>query len=107
MPFARKRRKKLGKNISKHLSSKYIQKPLDYAKQSATDAVKAVTKRAIEENRDLIDNKLAHKITRMWKILPQNSSETVQKEDIGFDRELLIERTYLYKKGSKLLMIQN
>ena len=95
MPFARKRRKKLGKNISKHLSSKCIQKLLDYAKQSATDAVKAAAKRAIEENRDLIDNKFAHKITRMWKMLPRNSSETVQKEDIGFDRELLIERTYL------------
>ena len=62
MSFAGKRRTKLDKNISKHLSSKCIQKLLDYAKQSATDAVKA---------------------------------ETVQKEDIGFDRELLIERTYL------------
>ena len=32
--------KNVGKNISKNLSSKYSQKPLDHAKQSATDAFK-------------------------------------------------------------------
>ena len=95
MSFARKKRKNIGKNISKHLSSKCIQNVLDCAKQWATGAVKTAGKRAIEENHDLIDNKLDHKILRMWEISPRNSFKTFQKEDIGFDRELLIERIYL------------
>ena len=43
LPFARNK----GKNISKNLSSKYSQKLLHHAKQSATDALKTVSKRAI------------------------------------------------------------
>ena len=38
--FAKNMGKNIGKNISKNLNSKYSQKPLDYAKQSATDALK-------------------------------------------------------------------
>ena len=37
--------KNIGKNISKNLSSKYGQKLLDHAKQSATDAIKTSSKR--------------------------------------------------------------
>ena len=39
--------KNIGKNICKNLSSKYSQKLLDHAKQSATDALKFASKRAI------------------------------------------------------------
>ena len=39
--------KNVGKYISKDLSSKNSQKLLDYAKQSATDALKTTSKRAI------------------------------------------------------------
>ena len=39
--------KNVGKYISKDLSSKNGQKLLDYAKQSATDALKTASKRAI------------------------------------------------------------
>ena len=35
-----------GKNISKNLTSKYIQELLHHAKQSATDALKTASKRA-------------------------------------------------------------
>ena len=37
--------KKIGKKISKNSGSKYNQKLFDHAKQSATDALKFVTKR--------------------------------------------------------------
>ena len=47
MSFARNVGKNTGKNISKNLSSKYSQKLLDHAKQSATDALKTDSKRAI------------------------------------------------------------
>ena len=48
--------------MSKNLSGKYSQKFLDHDKQSATDAFKTSSKRAIEKTAevisDLIDNKL-------------------------------------------------
>ena len=42
--------KNTGKNISKNLSGKYSQKLLNHANQSSTDAVKTVSKRAIQKN---------------------------------------------------------
>ena len=54
------------KNIGKILSNKYGQKFLDSAKKSTTDAIKTVSKRAIqktaEPTSDLIGNKIADKI---------------------------------------------
>ena len=54
--------KNIGKNISKNLSGKHCQKLLDYPKQSATDALKTASKRAIQKTPgatvDLIGNKL-------------------------------------------------
>ena len=44
--------KNLGKNITKNVSGKYSQKLLDHAKQSATDAFKATSKRAIQKTAD-------------------------------------------------------
>ena len=43
LSFAKNMGKNIGKNICKNLSSKYIQKRLDYAKQSATDALKTAS----------------------------------------------------------------
>ena len=64
LSFAKNMGKHIGKNISKNLSSKYSQKILDHAKHSATDALKTVSKRAIqktgEATSDLIGNKIAH-----------------------------------------------
>ena len=42
--------KKIAKNISKSFSGKYIQKYLDLVKQSATDAFKTASKRAIQKD---------------------------------------------------------
>ena len=55
------------KNMSKNLSHKYGKKLLDSAQTSPTDAIKTVSKTAIqktaETSGDLIGNKIADKIT--------------------------------------------
>ena len=85
LSFAKNMGKNIGKNISKNLSSKYRQKCFfDYAKQSATDALKTssekVIQRTAEETGDLIGNKIADKITRVSKTSPKNNSETNEEE---------------------------
>ena len=62
--------KSIGKNITKNLSGKYSQKPLDHTKQSDTDALKTISKRAIqkktaETTSDMISKKIAKKITKV------------------------------------------
>ena len=53
------------------MSNKYGKKIVDTAKKSATDAIKAASKRAIQKNAeetgDLIGNKVAGKITSISK----------------------------------------
>ena len=68
----------MGKNISKNLNSKYIQKLLDYAKQSATDALKTAWIRAIQKNN--WNDKTADKIATVSKTSPQNNSEVNEEE---------------------------
>ena len=58
------------KNMGKSLSNEYGQKILDSAKTSTTDAIKTASKRAIQKTEatgDLIDNKIADKITSVSK----------------------------------------
>ena len=57
-------------NMGKSVSNKYGQKILDSAKTSTTDAIKTASKRAIQKTEatgDLIDNKIADKITSVSK----------------------------------------
>ena len=58
-------------NINKNLSGKYSQNLLDHAKESATDTVKTIIKRVIQETAEtagyLISNKIADKITKASK----------------------------------------
>ena len=72
------------KNIGKNLSIKYSQKRLHHAKQSATDALKTASKRAIQKTAgvtgELIGNKVAEKIPKVLRTLPKNSLETVTNE---------------------------
>ena len=74
--------KNIGKNIIKNLSGKHSKTLFDHAKQSAGDAPKTVSKRAIqkiaEATGDLTGNKIAYKITKVSKTSPQNSSKTVE-----------------------------
>ena len=67
----------MGENISKNLSYKYRQKLSDHSKQSATDAFKTSSKRAIQKTAeptgDLIGNKIANRITKISKNSQQNN----------------------------------
>ena len=71
MSFARNLGKNIGENISKNLCSKYNQKLLDHAKQSAKDVLKTNSKRVIQKRAeatgDLIDNKIADRIMKVSK----------------------------------------
>ena len=71
--FAKNMGQNIVKNTSKRLSGKYSQKLLDHAKISATDALKMSSKRVIQKTteaiRDLIDNKIPDKITKVSKKL--------------------------------------
>ena len=73
----------MGKNIgtSKKLTSKYSQKLLHPAKQSATDAFETASNTAIQKPSetigDLIGNKIANGITKVSKDLQQNNSGTI------------------------------
>ena len=77
------------KNMSRKLSNKYRQKPLDSAKKSTTNAIKTVPKTAIQKTADatgdLIGNKIADKITsvlqKSTRELPNNETE----EDVKID----------------------
>ena len=107
LSFTKNISKNIYKNISKSLSGKYSQKLLDHAKQSATDALKTTSKRAIqkaaEATDDLIGRIIADKITKVSKTSSQNSLETVKNEH---DQEIPKERyLYIQKKDRKLLMI--
>ena len=59
------------KNMGKSLSNKYGQKRLDSAKKSKTDVIKTALKREIQKTAeatgDLLDNKIADKITSVSK----------------------------------------
>ena len=59
------------KNIGKSLNNKYRQKLLDRAKKSATNVIKAASKRAIQKTAeatgDLICNKIADEIASVSK----------------------------------------
>ena len=71
LSFARNLGKNIGKNISKNLCSKYNQKHLDHAKQSAKDVLKTNSKKVIQKRAeatgDLIDNKIADRIMKVSK----------------------------------------
>ena len=96
--------KNIGNNISKDLSGKYSQKCIDRAKQSAADALKTTSKRAIqkiaETAGDLVGNETANKSTAISKTSQQNDSETVTNE---YDKEILKERYKSTKERQKIV----
>ena len=52
LSFVKSIGKNIGKNISKNLNGKYRQKPIDHAKQSATDALKTTSKIVIQKKQN-------------------------------------------------------
>ena len=97
LSFARK----VGKSKSKNLSSKYNQKLLDHAKQSATDALKTASKKNDSKysRKDWWSNwkKIADKITRVSKNLPKNNPETNEEE--------MLRERYTSPEDKQILMV--
>ena len=110
--FANNMSKNVDKNITNYLRGKQSQKILDNGKQSGTDVLKTASKRAIkntvEATGDLTGNKVADKIPKFSRSVPQNSSRTAKmKQKILY----LIQKfqknyVYLQKRDRKLQMIQ-
>ena len=109
----------LAKNMGKSLSSKYGQKLLDSVKKSTTDAIKTVSKRAIQNTAaatgDLTGNKIADKITSVSKKSAKASQNNEIEEDVGRatpqkryispkERKQIIEEISLVPKNNRLLM---
>ena len=70
------------KNMGKSLSNKYGQKLLDSAKKFTTDAIKTALKNVIQKTaEDVIDNKIADKITSVSK-KPSNNNNNNNIEDV-------------------------
>ena len=72
------------KDMGKSVSNKYGQKLLDSAKKSTADAIKIVSKRAIQKTAeatgDLIGNKTADKITSLLKKKLSNNNNEAHEE---------------------------
>ena len=83
LPLARNVGKKLVKNISKNLSQKYSQKVLGHADKSATDEIKASSKKAIQKKAkamgDLIESKIEYKLTKPQKSHRKTTLKVKQK----------------------------
>ena len=81
LSFAKNMGKNIGKNISKNLSGKTKNFLTILKNLPPTDAVKTVSKKAIQKTvevtGDLIGNKIPNQITRISITLQQNNSETV------------------------------
>ena len=71
--------------VAKNMSDKYSQKLVDTAKKSATDAIKTVSKRAIQKTAeatgDLIGNKIADTITA--KPSKKSHNEEIQSNEVN------------------------
>ena len=102
--FAKNMDENVGKNISKNLSDNYSQKPLYYAKQSVTDALKTTSKKVIqktaESTDDLTVNKIANRIMEVSRRSLQNNSETITNE---LDKEIPKERYICPEERQKSL----
>ena len=93
----------MDKIISKIFSGKYSQKLLDYAEQSATDALKTFSKKAIQKTAeatgDLIGNKIVIKLLGFQEIYIR----TIQKQSqIIMIKKYLNKDMCLQKTGKKL-----
>ena len=60
---------------------KTVKNSLDHAKQSATDAFKIASKRAIQKTAEATGDLIANKIIKVSKNSQQNKSETVINEN--------------------------
>ena len=80
-------------SFAKNMSNTYIQKLLNSAKKSTTDAIKTVSKRAIQKTAeatgDLIGNKISGKITCVSKKSPKELHlQNKDKREIPKERHI-------------------
>ena len=59
------------------MSGKYSENILDYAKKSATDALRTTSNRVIQKTGDFIGNKIANGIMKVLRSTLQNNPETI------------------------------
>ena len=102
----------IGKNISKNLSGKYSQKLHDYAKKSATDALKSSSKRVIqitaEATGDLIGNKISDKkitTVELQKLQIIHNKIIQGQLQVKMIKKYLKKDTYIQKKDKRFLII--
>ena len=104
LSFAKNKSQNIGK--SKKLSGKYSLKLLDHAKQSATDAFKTASKRAIQKTTeaagDLTRNKITDKTIKVSRRSQQNNSEKWNRK-YRIDGETLRERYISLEKSQKII----
>ena len=92
-----------------NLSNKYGQKLLDSCRKSTTDAIKTVSKRAIQKTAvatgDLIGNKIADKITNVSKKSAKQLPNDETEKDTTHKKRTTHKKIYISpKKDNKLLM---
>ena len=91
---------------AKNLSGKYSLKLLDHAKQSATDAFKTASKRAIHKTTeaagDLNRNKITDKTIKVSRRSQHNNSEKWNRK-YRTDGETLRERYISLEKSQKII----
>ena len=112
LSFAKNTGNYIGKNISKNVSSKYSQKLLDYAKQSATDALKISAEKAIQKAADaacnLIGNKTADAVAESYAVAKSYDSDKIaetlrtvpSKQNSEFEKSIEIPRENTYHPES-------
>ena len=86
------------------MSGKYSQIFFDHAKQFSTDPLKTTLKREIQKTAEitggLISNKIAERITKVWRISPKNNSKTKWNEH---DKEIHKERYTSPEERQKII----
>ena len=94
------------KNMNKSLSNKYCQKLLDSANKFTTDAIKTASKIAIQKTAeatgDLIGNKIADEITRIWKNLAKELHDNNKTEEYV---EITTDKTRYVSPGERQQII--
>ena len=84
----------MGRNISKNLRSKYSQKRIDHAKQSAKDALKTASKRVIQKIAEAPGHLIEHKITNM-KIPKLRVSKTSPKNNLETNEQKILRKRFI------------
>ena len=95
MSFARN----IGKNINKNLSSKYSQKLLDHAKQSATNAFQTLSKRAIQKTAEATDDLIGKKL-----LIKLQESQKLQHRIIQLQMKKKFSKKDIYLQKINIIM---